>query len=157
MVKNITKLNEESKHSQADNTEKSQSTEVDIKVRICGVLYLSKTFGNLLTDCQCLCCFLRSDSRSLFRMLLLESSLRSRKWIASVQVSDLCSGFVCDKELILLLVYKPFNCFWTEVNPWAAAMFQPSRNQVFWDTSALHIVHHVEMTHGKAVIFLRTT
>ncbi|KAM9724198.1 uncharacterized protein ACNS7B_019355 isoform 2-T2 [Menidia menidia] len=31
VVKNITKLNEESKHSQADNTEKSQSTEVDIK------------------------------------------------------------------------------------------------------------------------------
>lgn len=34
VVKNITKLSEESKHSQADNTEKSQSTEVDIKVRI---------------------------------------------------------------------------------------------------------------------------
>lgn len=33
VVKNITKLSEESKHSQADNTEKSQSTEVDIKVR----------------------------------------------------------------------------------------------------------------------------
>ncbi|XP_038566997.1 uncharacterized protein si:dkeyp-77h1.4 [Micropterus salmoides] len=31
VVKNITKLSEESKHSQADNTEKSQSTEVDIK------------------------------------------------------------------------------------------------------------------------------
>ncbi|XP_071376035.1 uncharacterized protein [Centroberyx affinis] len=31
VVKNITKLNEDSKHSQADNTEKSQSTEVDIK------------------------------------------------------------------------------------------------------------------------------
>uniref|UniRef100_A0A667Z2T0 Si:dkeyp-77h1.4 n=1 Tax=Myripristis murdjan TaxID=586833 RepID=A0A667Z2T0_9TELE len=31
VVKNITKLNEESKHSQADTTEKSQSTEVDIK------------------------------------------------------------------------------------------------------------------------------
>lgn len=34
MVKNITKLSEESKHSQAENTEKSQSTEVDIKVRL---------------------------------------------------------------------------------------------------------------------------
>ncbi|KAM4567470.1 uncharacterized protein V3H82_011745 isoform 1-T2 [Fundulus diaphanus] len=33
VVKNITKLSEESKHSQADNTEKSQSTEVDIKGR----------------------------------------------------------------------------------------------------------------------------
>ena len=33
VVKNITKLSEESKHSQADTTEKSQSTEVDIKVR----------------------------------------------------------------------------------------------------------------------------
>lgn len=32
MVKNITKLSE---HSQAENTEKSQSTEVDIKVRSC--------------------------------------------------------------------------------------------------------------------------
>ena len=32
MVKNITKLSE---HSQAENTEKSQSTEVDIKVRKC--------------------------------------------------------------------------------------------------------------------------
>ncbi|XP_053289223.1 uncharacterized protein si:dkeyp-77h1.4 [Pleuronectes platessa] len=31
VVKNITKLSEESKHSQADTTEKSQSTEVDIK------------------------------------------------------------------------------------------------------------------------------
>ncbi|KAJ0066304.1 hypothetical protein NL108_010936, partial [Boleophthalmus pectinirostris] len=31
VVKNITKMSEESKHSQADNTEKSQSTEVDIK------------------------------------------------------------------------------------------------------------------------------
>uniref|UniRef100_A0A665VSM3 Si:dkeyp-77h1.4 n=1 Tax=Echeneis naucrates TaxID=173247 RepID=A0A665VSM3_ECHNA len=31
VVKNITKLSEESKHSQGDNTEKSQSTEVDIK------------------------------------------------------------------------------------------------------------------------------
>ncbi|XP_061919851.1 uncharacterized protein si:dkeyp-77h1.4 [Entelurus aequoreus] len=31
VVKNITKLSEDSKHSQADNTEKSQSTEVDIK------------------------------------------------------------------------------------------------------------------------------
>ncbi|XP_077430828.1 uncharacterized protein LOC144057302 [Vanacampus margaritifer] len=31
VVKNITKLSDESKHSQADNTEKSQSTEVDIK------------------------------------------------------------------------------------------------------------------------------
>ncbi|XP_042345265.1 uncharacterized protein si:dkeyp-77h1.4 [Plectropomus leopardus] len=31
VVQNITKLSEESKHSQADNTEKSQSTEVDIK------------------------------------------------------------------------------------------------------------------------------
>ncbi|XP_004078264.1 uncharacterized protein LOC101173090 [Oryzias latipes] len=31
VVKNITKLSEESKHSQAENTEKSQSTEVDIK------------------------------------------------------------------------------------------------------------------------------
>lgn len=33
VVKNITKLSE---HSQAENTEKSQSTEVDIKVRSCG-------------------------------------------------------------------------------------------------------------------------
>lgn len=32
VVKNITKMSE---HSQAENTEKSQSTEVDIKVRIC--------------------------------------------------------------------------------------------------------------------------
>ncbi|XP_016893347.1 uncharacterized protein LOC103388029 isoform X1 [Cynoglossus semilaevis] len=31
VVKNITKLSEDSKHSQAENTEKSQSTEVDIK------------------------------------------------------------------------------------------------------------------------------
>ncbi|KAF7670094.1 hypothetical protein LDENG_00049760 [Lucifuga dentata] len=31
VVKNITKMSEESKHSQADNTDKSQSTEVDIK------------------------------------------------------------------------------------------------------------------------------
>ncbi|KAK7887024.1 hypothetical protein WMY93_026645 [Mugilogobius chulae] len=31
VVKNITKMSEESKHSQADTTEKSQSTEVDIK------------------------------------------------------------------------------------------------------------------------------
>lgn len=37
VVQNITKLSEESKHSQADNTEKSQSTEVDIKVRICNI------------------------------------------------------------------------------------------------------------------------
>lgn len=34
VVKNITKLSE---HSQADVTEKSQSTEVDIKVRLCDV------------------------------------------------------------------------------------------------------------------------
>lgn len=34
MVKNITKLSE---HSQAENTEKSQSTEVDIKVRMCDI------------------------------------------------------------------------------------------------------------------------
>lgn len=34
VVKNITKLSE---HSQADNTEKSQSTEVDIKVRTCDI------------------------------------------------------------------------------------------------------------------------
>lgn len=34
VVKNITKLSEDSKHSQAENTEKSQSTEVDIKVRL---------------------------------------------------------------------------------------------------------------------------
>lgn len=40
VVKNITKLSEESKHSQADNTEKSQSTEVDIKVRTCDVSLL---------------------------------------------------------------------------------------------------------------------
>lgn len=40
VVKNITKLSEESKHSQADNTEKSQSTEVDIKVRH-GSVYVS--------------------------------------------------------------------------------------------------------------------
>lgn len=39
------------------------------------------------------CCFLRLDSRSLFRTLLLEPTLRSRKRITSVQVSDLCSGF----------------------------------------------------------------
>lgn len=39
VVKNITKLNEESKHSQADTTEKSQSTEVDIKVRTGTVLH----------------------------------------------------------------------------------------------------------------------
>lgn len=34
VVKNITKLSE---HSQTDVTEKSQSTEVDIKVRLCDV------------------------------------------------------------------------------------------------------------------------
>uniref|UniRef100_A0A665VSX3 Si:dkeyp-77h1.4 n=1 Tax=Echeneis naucrates TaxID=173247 RepID=A0A665VSX3_ECHNA len=40
VVKNITKLSEESKHSQGDNTEKSQSTEVDIKVSICDIFLL---------------------------------------------------------------------------------------------------------------------
>lgn len=40
VVKNITKMSEESKHSQADNTEKSQSTEVDIKVRKCVISHL---------------------------------------------------------------------------------------------------------------------
>ena len=33
VVKNMKQLNDDSKHSQAENTEKSQSTEVDIKVR----------------------------------------------------------------------------------------------------------------------------
>ncbi|KAG7216957.1 hypothetical protein INR49_001611 [Caranx melampygus] len=48
VVKNITKLSEESKHSQADNTEKSQSTEVDIK----GLEVSSKEvgIGNLETS-----------------------------------------------------------------------------------------------------------
>ncbi|XP_074538841.1 uncharacterized protein LOC141800306 [Halichoeres trimaculatus] len=48
VVKNITKLSEESKHSQADNTEKSQSTEVDIK----GLEVSSKEvgLGNLETS-----------------------------------------------------------------------------------------------------------
>ncbi|XP_019948547.1 uncharacterized protein [Paralichthys olivaceus] len=41
VVKNITKLSEESKHSQADTTEKSQSTEVDIK----GLEVSSKEIG----------------------------------------------------------------------------------------------------------------
>ncbi|XP_051812365.1 uncharacterized protein si:dkeyp-77h1.4 isoform X2 [Acanthochromis polyacanthus] len=48
VVKNITKLSEESKHSQADTTEKSQSTEVDIK----GLEVSSKEvgIGNLETS-----------------------------------------------------------------------------------------------------------
>ncbi|XP_026173256.1 uncharacterized protein LOC113136560 isoform X1 [Mastacembelus armatus] len=48
VVKNITKLSEDSKHSQADNTEKSQSTEVDIK----GLEVSSKEvgIGNLETS-----------------------------------------------------------------------------------------------------------
>ncbi|KAI3361171.1 hypothetical protein L3Q82_013367 [Scortum barcoo] len=47
VVQNITKLSEESKHSQADNTEKSQSTEVDIK----GLEVSSKEVGvNLETS-----------------------------------------------------------------------------------------------------------
>nr|XP_033496713.1 probable serine/threonine-protein kinase irlD [Epinephelus lanceolatus] len=48
VVQNITKLSEESKHSQADNTEKSQSTEVDIK----GLEVSSKEvgIGNLETS-----------------------------------------------------------------------------------------------------------
>lgn len=51
VVKNITKLSEESKHSQADNTEKSQSTEVDIKVRICNISFLKlKLFEVLIVS-----------------------------------------------------------------------------------------------------------
>uniref|UniRef100_A0A8C5NC15 Uncharacterized LOC114478554 n=1 Tax=Gouania willdenowi TaxID=441366 RepID=A0A8C5NC15_GOUWI len=44
VVKNITKLSEESKHSQADTTEKSQSTEVDIKVRHCTYMFFHLNF-----------------------------------------------------------------------------------------------------------------
>ena len=43
----------------------------------------------------------RSDICGSFRTLLLESSLRPRKWIISLQFSDLYTGFLSVKELIL--------------------------------------------------------
>lgn len=104
MVKNITKLSEESKHSQADNTEKSQSTEVDIKVRMCHSSVLKSESLKGFNNVSIFMLF------SAFRQpqLIQNAAARVLTKVNKVDhVSPGLSGFLCDKELffpILLLV-----------------------------------------------------
>ena len=68
VVKNMKQLNDDSKHSQAENTEKSQSTEVDIKVRDL-TCYHDHQPCNLLIACHIYTYNLRVFSSMLFMSL----------------------------------------------------------------------------------------
>lgn len=123
VVKNITKLSE---HSQADVTEKSQSTEVDIKVRLCDVSTHKTVCLRGFNSVSVFMLFCAFRQLQLFQNATARAPpLTSTKWITSVQVSALCSGSLCEKNndfhYISIGLWSP-EWLRTEIYFWPAAL-----------------------------------
>lgn len=90
----------------------------------------------VLTTVMFLQVSLKKKSCSQFRTLPLESSVRPRKWIMSVQFPDLYTGFLSVKVFspkIMMLVYKAQNGLGPKYISAATLWAMPGRlGHVFW-------------------------